>query len=99
VFFVAAVLAVAFAIWQPDAAIAFGQAAVLGLGLVVVAHLLRHAFRRRQRAGILAPNPISSVSDRSGAKSKPRLPELVGTASTASMPDQFEASSSIGAGD
>jgi hypothetical protein len=93
IYLAAAVGVAGFAAWQPDVAIVFGQAAVLGLALLLVANVLRHIAHRRHRAGALVPNPSSSSLDRSANRSKPRLPQVVGAPSTTSHPEPLEASS------
>jgi hypothetical protein len=99
IYLAAAVCVAGFAAWQPDVAIVFGQAAVLGLALLLVANALRRFAARRQRAGVVIPSSGSSVSERSGTASRPRMPQAMGTASTASHPEPLETSSSVHAGD
>jgi membrane protein implicated in regulation of membrane protease activity len=81
-----AVASLAVAMWLPDAAVLFSQAAVLGIVLALISGFLHRAISRRRSRGIVVTSKPSSVIERTASPSKSRAPELVGAASTLSAP-------------
>ena len=68
---------------MPDAAVLFAQAAMLGLGLVVLAGLLRQSMARRRAMGsVISGGSGSSVERKSSIRRKIRPLEMAGAAST-----------------
>jgi hypothetical protein len=93
--FVVGLVIAALALWIPEAAILFAQAATLGFAILIVSAILRRWVTRRRRRGIVIVGGRSSIVERSSARTKLAAPELAitATAPAAAMPGPSTSSS------